>query len=298
MGIRDRLRDKLTGTSPRAALEDHAQASPRTEEKREAQYADTDVYLVTDGTRSMEGPIDVVAKGMEQIGKELFQHPERGAIRIAAWGVYDHNFDHLLRPFELTSSLSTLVTHIRALQDLETNRQQGSGADHAEGYECAWLALAREISRDAQSRRKKVAVFMGDMLPHGFFKKSQRVVPIYIQALALLAAVDNGCPHDVDYRLAWQALTTAADLTLFVGCSEHRGSPYRGSQVSSFQRSIVKENDPKQKFVALENVGDISTLIMGATRLAQSSAAYNAYLKGLPAPQAAVVRGYLGGPTK
>ena len=286
--LRDKLRRQIGQAAPgalpggsRAALDDKLRGSTQEEAQRAALYADVDVYLVTDATRSMGGPINAVAEGMSQISTEQLHHPERGDVRIGIWAVYDHDYRDLFCTFPLTSDPSTITSHIAHIRNLERNPHLYD-ADHAEAYECAWLQLAREISTPAhtQTGRKKVVAFMGDMFPHGLAKTARYTLPTYFRILAP-AELDNGCPQQVDYRKAWRAMTTAADMTVFVGCADYSDSQYKGLGISAVQRTLVAEQDPKQKYVGLEQVGDIPAIVMAATRLAQSETAAREYFNRL-----------------
>ncbi len=265
------------------ALEDRLRGgtTPTAEAERAALYAPVDLYLATDGTASMRGPIDAVAQGMKEISEELLHAPDRGEIRISPWAVYDHNWTELTRHYPLISDLQILSRNIRSVTNLDTNYQDSYHADHVEGYECGWLEIAKEIRKQqtGSSLRKKAVVFMGDMLPHGLARDAHFSLPAYFTILS--GPLDNGCPHQVNYKTAWKALTTAADLTLFVGCADYESSQYKGTGVSAVQQTLINPQDSKQKFVSLQDVGDIPAIIMTATRLAQSETAVREYIARL-----------------
>lgn len=93
--IRDKLRRQLGGAIPKALpgqgprqLEDKGQR-PASEEKA-PMYMPVDVYLMTDGTSSMEPVIAAVRKGLGEIATELLQQPDRGDIKISTGVVRDH----------------------------------------------------------------------------------------------------------------------------------------------------------------------------------------------------------------
>jgi hypothetical protein len=285
--IRDKLRAQIgqrpAGALPGAghkALEDRLrdQAGAQQEKERAAQYAAVDVYLVTDATGSMDYLIATVREGAEKIGAELFNHPDRGETRISISAVRDHGEGaEWFQQGTLRSTLAPLQRDISAVRCY-------GGSDGAEAYECAWLQLAREISQNS-GQRKRVVVFAGDNLPHGYKVNPQAQRRVYVD--------DAGCPHQVDYRTSWQALTTAAELTLFVGCHE----AHRDDAMIEAQRSIVAADDPRQRYVDLGNIGDIPALIMATTRLAQSNAAARDYIARLAledSERAGRIKGYLG----
>ena len=273
--IRNKLRAQIgqrpAGALPGAghkALEDRLrdQAGEQQEKERAAQYAAVDVYLDLDATGSMGYLFRTVLEGAEKIGAELFNHPDRGEIRMSISAVRDHQEDRgWFEQGVLQSTLEPLQ------QDITAVRCYGGGGNGGEAYECAWLERARSLPQ-LSGQRKKVVVFAGDDLPHGYKPEYHGLQRFHI------GEFDVGCPHQVDYRTSWQALTTAADLTLFVGC--HQGA-YRNDVMVEAQRSIVAVDSPRQKYVALDNIGDIPALIMAATRLAQSNTAARDYIARL-----------------
>lgn len=265
---RDRLRQQIgqkpAGALPGAghkALEDRLrrQAGAQEEKERAALYADVDVYLDLDATGSMGYLFRTVLEGAEKIGEELFTHPDRGMIRMSVSPVRDHQEGSgWFEQGVLRSTLAPLQKDIGAIQCY------GGGGNGGEAYECAWLERARSLPQ-LSGQRKKVVVFAGDDLPHGY-------KPEYHGIEKRSYEYDVGCPNQVDYRASWRALTTAADLTLFVGCNDY---------TKEAQRGIVAADDPRQRYVDLANIGDIPALIMAATRLAQSETAAREYFRRL-----------------
>lgn len=278
--VRRKLQARLGGpTGVRAALEDKLGQGPgKSTRTEETLYAPVDVYFVADGTGSMQPMVDAVSAGMTAIGTELFKTPGKGEMRMGVWVVRDHKDPAYFTQGTLRNSLTALVQDIRAI------RCDG-GDDLPEAYECAWRDLARTIPQ-LSGTRKSVVVFAGDAIPHGYAQPSQgpRRMEVY----------DNGCPEGVDYRMSWQAMTTAATLTLFVGTYE---STSTAREMIAAQRSIVDEKNPNQKYILSDRMGDIPAIILAGARLAQSPHAAQEYierLKIIDSGKAARVRGYLG----
>ena len=308
--IRDKLRARIAGApaagqlggGARGAIEDKTTGqAPRVAQPREILYHPLEVYLVTDSTMSMSPVIEAVSTGMRSISTELLETPDKGEVAIAIWSFTDHLNDKGLPciiPRPLRRGLDALLTDIKAIQ-------LSGNPDDAEAYECAFLSLAEELAKQRPQDRiapKKVAVIFGDMVPHELLAKEN--VPhtsnyatsrIYTISRSLQLA-DGGCPDNIDYRQSWRALTTAADLTVFVGCSEHSMSPYKEKGVDRLQATIVDATDSRQKYVSIAETRIIPALIMASARLAQSPAAAQEYLKRLAiadAGTAKTVAGYL-----
>src|SRR3989338_3411886 len=176
------------------ALEDRlkGQGAAQEEAQRAALYAPVDVYLDVDATGSMDYLISTVREGAQRIGAELFNHPDRGEIRMSISPVRDHGEG--AGWFEQGALRSTLAP---LEQDIAAIRCYGGG-DNAEAYECAWLERARSLSQ-LSGQRKKVVVVAADNLPHGYKPDPQAQRKVYLD--------DAGCPHQIDYRASWRALT-------------------------------------------------------------------------------------------
>ena len=289
--IRKKLLGQVGGRGPAAALpgsghkalEDRlrGQAGAQEEKERAALYADVDVYFDADATGSMDYLFRTVLKGAEKIGEELFTHPDRGIIRMSISPVRDHQegpgwFEQGV----LRSTLAPLQEDISAIECY------GGGGNGGEAYECAWLERARSLPQ-LSGQRKKIVVFAADDLPHGYKAEYHGIKKVNRYEH------DVGCPNQIDYRASWRALTTAANLTLFVGC-HGRDSP---DYIKEAQRSIVAADDPRQRYIDLANIDDIPALVMAATRLTQSAAAARDYIARLALEdtgRAARVAGLLG----
>ena len=289
--IRDRLRQQIGAQGPRGvlsgeaakALEDKlrgASAGQTAEERRAALYSPVDVYFVADATGSMDYLLTSVRKGASAIGTELFNNPDKGEIRMGISVVRDHKDPLYFEQGVLRNTHRELEADISAIRCF-------GGDDLPEAYECAWLDLARNIPT-LSGQRKRVVVFAGDAIPHGLLGNAQsgvRVSNYY----------DNGCPSNVDYRTAWRALTTAANLTLFVGC--HRDTYTNETEMERAQRSIVDATKADQKYIPLAQIGDISALVMAATRIVQSPTAAREYIARLQLEdrgRATRIAGYFG----
>ncbi len=283
----------------------------QTEEQRQkAQYAPVDVYLLSDATGSMQPIIHTVRDGLAAIAQELLGHPERGEIRISTGYVRDHyemmgvpmREQDFLTIHPLSADLGTLQRQISDIRSI-------ANADNVEGYECAWLKLAERMgAREITAGRKQVAVFFGDELPHGFLAQYtareirgahsiSQEYHVTVPGKRPYTGMDLGCPNNVDPFKAWRALDAAADLAIFVGCSEQEGMP-RGMGVDVLQKSIVDSvgTDSHSRYVPLKDRALIPGLIMVATRLAQSSYAAQGALDRLQLPDhdKRKIAGYLG----
>ncbi len=261
-----------------------------------------DVYLMTDATNSMEPVIAAVKRGLRDIARELFTAPERGEVSISAGYVGDHYnavheaehslISHGFRPRSLQPHRATSVFHIhpltsdlRQLERIIDSIPRISNSDDAEAYECGQLALAKRITDNPQRKgRKQVAVFFGDIVPHGLPEFKGGLTYESHGRRGSYTLTDLGCPSHVDPITAWRALDAATDLALFVGCTEYgagyAASRYKGYGVDTLQRKIVEAARGERntsKFVPLQEVGDIPELIIAGTRLAQSEAAFREY---------------------
>src|SRR3989338_6621536 len=184
--LRDKLRRQIGQAAPgalpggsRAALDDKLRGAVQEEAQRAALYAPVDVYLVTDGTSSMDYIIDAVRDGSQEISRELFDNPNKGDVRVSISVVRDH-FDANHDPMDpfiqglLRNTLDGILKDVKAIRSI-------ANWDDAEGYECAWLELAREISQKKGGQgRKNVVVFSGDMIPHGLLANhiNQKAPPV------------------------------------------------------------------------------------------------------------------------
>ncbi len=298
--IRDKLRKQLGGAGVKALpgqrsrqLEDKGSGQPAAEEKAPT-HMPVDVYLMTDGTNSMEPVIAAVKRGLGDIAQELLTPSDRGEISISVGYVGDHYcvvsaVEHFLIPNNIKPStlqlapassvhhIYPLTSDLRKLEEIIDRIPRIQNSDDAEAYECGWLALAKRITGNTQRKgRKQVAVFFGDMIPHGLPEFKGGLTFESHGRRGSYTLTDLGCPSHVDPLIAWRALDAATDLALFVGCTEYgrdyATSRYKGYGVDALQRKIVETARGERntsKFVPLQEIDDIPALIMAGTRLAR-----------------------------
>ncbi len=260
-GIPGAERRAITGGTPQEETSSGSAAST-------ILYHPVQTLVLVDTTGSMGWLIEGVCDGLTEITTELFQSG-KGEVQMAIWGVNDHlkGQDQFacITTAPYSSQLEQLLGQIRALH-------AHGGDDTAEAYECGHLLAARTIAQRPTGYKTCVLGFY-DAVPHG---------------VSIPGHHDNGCPFGATAEGSWRALTTAADLSVIVGCSNDPA-------IVAAQRSIVREGDPKQRYIPFGQAReDIPQLITALTRYTQSPAAVQEYLKGLETGKAHRIAGLLG----
>ncbi len=234
-------------------------------------------YFLFDTTGSMGVYINKARDCIESVGNTLFN--DNKGIEVVVLGAGDHCDYALLRNSGVRmmgdyGQLTDATTKTDVLKSNIARIKGTSGGDTPEAYECAAYDLAQMMQGDkiTSPKRKQVAIFFGDAMPH---KRKE--------------AGDDGCPNQ---RGAEQltVLATVADHVYFVDCSSFQSSTrFRDETYGPVQDS---QKTTYLKFDEAESV--LPQVISAMVVREQSKVGYRALLASMSDGDRTKVAGFLG----
>ena len=277
-------------------------------------YDPVDFYLLLDASNSEDPIFRTVLASIQDFAMELYGSADTGHVRFLLSLVRDHSDKRdWYQQFDATDNMDTFAKQLRSVKCF-------GGGDEPEALECAWYEVTKRVLHERQHHpgRKAVAVTVSSSIPHGLLRKIAKPgsvkgwatgdgsqgakskgyssgipLPDFLQKVLsgnrfgyqlpgdrYFELTDNGCEHKREYEATWKALTAAVEGNYFVGTSRLSYSPFREIPMHDWQRECVMTGDPKQHYLAIGKLSELSPTFMAAVRATQSITALNRLLEG------------------